>query len=218
MSRLSRLKTEDWYKIIICDEKWTLYNNPKRRKSWDYTGETSTTDAKPNIHGKKVFLPIWWDQQVVICSEQLSPRETVTAERYQKQLIRFRNVLNGKHPYTGEGKREVILLHDNIWPRTPQIILKTITDLDCEILFQLPYSPDLAPSYYHLVRIFRTLQRQLADTHFNFMEEVKKSIHDFIDSNQSIFFRREFQQRTERETNVQKARGIFRKLILLINH
>ena len=124
MSWLSRFKMKDWYKIIICDEKWILYNNPKRQKSWDYASETSTNDAKPNIYGKKVLLSIWWDQQGVIYCELLNPGETVTAERYQKQLIRFRNVLNEKRPYTGEGKREVILLHDNIWPHTSKIILK----------------------------------------------------------------------------------------------
>jgi hypothetical protein len=61
-----------------------------------------------------------------------------------------------------------------------------ICSLGWEVLPHALYSPDLAPSDYHL---FRLLQHHLADTHFKTVEEVRKSIDDFIASKPPSFFR-----------------------------
>ena len=104
------------WKIVTGDEKWILYDNPKRRKSWVNPGEASTSVAKPNRFGKKVLLCIWWDIKGVLYYELLEPGETVTADRYQRQLICLSQELERKRPYTGKGERPVKLLHDNARP------------------------------------------------------------------------------------------------------
>ncbi|GFU97993.1 mariner Mos1 transposase [Trichonephila clavipes] len=68
------------HRIVTGDEKWVRYDNPKRRKSWGYPGHASTSTAKPNIHGSKVMLSIWW--LGVVCYELLKPTETITGDRY----------------------------------------------------------------------------------------------------------------------------------------
>ncbi|GBP37916.1 Mariner Mos1 transposase [Eumeta japonica] len=75
--------------IVTGDEKGIHYDYPKRKKSWGKPSHASTSCAKPNIHGAKLLLCIWWDQQGVIYYELLKPNEIITADHYQLQLMRL---------------------------------------------------------------------------------------------------------------------------------
>ena len=103
------------------------------------------------MHDKKVLLYIWWDQQGVVYYELLQSDETVTAQCYQQQLIRVSDVLEEKRSYASKRRRKVILLQDNVRPHTTKTTLKTIIK-SWEILSHSAYSPDFAPSNYHLFR------------------------------------------------------------------
>ena len=66
------------HRIVTGDEKWILYGNPRRKKSWGYHGHASISTPKPNIHGSKILLCIQWDQHGVIYYQLLKPGETIT--------------------------------------------------------------------------------------------------------------------------------------------
>jgi len=59
-------KKEFFHKIITGDEKWILYDNPKRRKSWIHPSQPSTSIPKTNTHIKNVLPCIWWDWKGVL--------------------------------------------------------------------------------------------------------------------------------------------------------
>ena len=118
------------HRIITGDEKWIHYDNPKRKKSWVSPGEPSTSTPKRNIHGHKVLLCIWWDQQGVVYYELLKPNETVTADVYQRELNKLNDVLLQKRPAIASNRRKVILLHDNARPHVARVVKDTLLQLE----------------------------------------------------------------------------------------
>lgn len=72
---------------------------------------------------------------------------------------------------------------------------KKVRDLGWDRLDQPAYSPDLAPSDYHL---FRSMQIDLADIRFQNAGEVRKWIDNWIAKKDKDFFRRGINKLPER--------------------
>jgi hypothetical protein len=80
----------------------------------------------------------------------------------------------------------VILPHDNARLYTAHITKAAIQELDWEILPHPPYSPDIAPSDYHL---FRSLSNNLRGVPFNNDAELQDWLDDFFTNNPADFFK-----------------------------
>lgn len=192
------------HRIVTGDEKWIHYDNPKRKKSWGKPGHASTSWAKPNIHGKKLLLCIWWDQQGVVYYELLEPGQTVTGDYYRLQLMRLSRALKEKRPIYEQRHDKVILLHDNARPHIAQPVKTYLETLKWEVLPHPPYSPDIAPSDYHL---FRSMAHGLADQHFETYEQAKNWIDCWIASKDDLFFKRGIRMLPDRWAEVVKSDG-----------
>jgi len=91
---------------------------------------------KPKIHAKKILLCIWWDWKGVLYYELLQSGEAITTDRYQQQLTNLSDVLEERRPFTGKGRRKMILLHDNARPHVAKAIQYHIFALCWELLPQ----------------------------------------------------------------------------------
>lgn len=206
---LERFKRKSFlYRIVTGDEKWIHYENPTPRKYRARRGEpvpsTSKSVPKQNIHGMKVMLCIWWDQKGVIYYELLQPGETITAERYRQQLIKLHRALNEKRPEINNRHDKVIFHHDNARPHVAVVVKNYLENIRWEILPQPPYSPDIAPSDYHL---FRSMTHDLAEQKFRSYEEVKKWVDEWIESKSADFFWRGIHLLPERWAKVVASDG-----------
>lgn len=173
------------HRIITGDEKWIYFDNRVRKRSWTDRGKPVKPTAKPNIHGKKVLLCIWWDQRGILYYELLKPGETVTAIRYQQQLMRLNDELKKIRPEWAKRHERPILLHDNARPHVAKPVKDILEELKWEVLPHPPYSPDLAPSDYHL---FRSMSHGLSEQRFSNHGDVQKWLDDWIASKPEQFF------------------------------
>lgn len=183
------------HRIVTGDEKWIYCKNPKRKKSWVNPGQPSTSTAKPDRFGKKTMLCVWWDQKGVVYHELLKPGETVNTDRYQQQMINLNHALIEKRPEWARRHGKVILLHDNAPAHKAKRVQDTIKTLGWELLPHPPYSPDLAPSDYHL---FSSMGHALAEQHFDSYEEVENWVSGWFALKDEQFYWRGIHKLPER--------------------
>ncbi|GFV43290.1 histone-lysine N-methyltransferase SETMAR [Trichonephila clavipes] len=89
----------------------------------------------------------------------LTHGQTLNSDIYCQQLDRLKPVIDQKWPELA--KRKSFVIHqDNARPHTSVVTRQNLCELGWEVLKYPPYSPDLAPSDYHL---FLTLQNLLSD-------------------------------------------------------
>jgi len=156
---LARQKRKSFLRRIMTgDEKWIYFQNPKCKKSWVDPAQP-TSSSRPNRFGWKTMLCVWWDQEGVIYYEPLKPDETANAHCYHQQLIKLHRALREKRSHYRKRHDKLIFLHD-----TSTMVQNYLETLNWEVLPHPAYSPDLAPSDYHL---FSSMRHALAKRHFD---------------------------------------------------
>ena len=91
--------------------------------------------------------------------------------------------------------KKVLLHHDNACPHTAVVTVETVQQLGFELLQHPPYSPDLAPSDYHIVG---PLKEVLHRRRFTSDEEVKEVVHTWLREQPKSFFSAGIQKLVER--------------------
>jgi len=117
----------------------------------------------------------------LILAKFLEPWQTITAARYVQTLHKLRRALCDKLP-----GQNIIILHDNARPHATRLTSEATAKMGWEVLPHPSYSPDLAPSDYHL---FRFVKDQLCG-HYETMEAIQKAVCQCLRMAGTEFYRR----------------------------
>ena len=115
------------------------------------------------------MLCIWLDWKGVLYYELLPENQKINSSKYCSQLDQLKAALDKKCPELVN--RKCITFHqDNTRPYVSLMTRQKLLQLGWKVQIHLPYSPDVAPSDFHL---FRSLQNSLNGKNFNSLEDCK---------------------------------------------
>ena len=162
------------------DEKWITYDNPTRKRSWIKKGEKAQAIAKSGLTRKKMMC-VWWDWSSLWA---VIVQSNINSELYCEQLQRLQQAIERKRPELIN--RRGVFHHDNARPHTSLMTRQKLREIGWEVLMHPPYSPDIAPSDYHL---FRSLQNSLNDVKLASKEACENHLKQFFDQKPQKFYR-----------------------------
>jgi len=131
----------------------------------------------------KFFVWFFWDQDGILPIDYLPKVQTINAEFYSSLLVQLKDILKEKR--RRKFTKGILFLHDNVPPHRALATQKKLTYLGFQCPDHPPYSPDLAPSDYHLLP---GLKIQLEGSHFSSDTEVIAAAETWLDGQISDFF------------------------------
>ncbi len=137
---------------------------------------------KPAMNFQKKFMfCVWWCCGGLVQYELLPADKTVSADLSCRQLT---TVMEKLRQLSGRmtSRFRPCLLHDN----STKVTKPTLKRLGFPVLPRPPYSPDLAPSDFHL---FRSLQWFLRDKTLETEKEVKRALDFFASQDINLYHR-----------------------------
>lgn len=195
-----------WRRVVTGDEKWVFFRNANKENVWIQPGQPALQVAKQDRFAHKVMLCVWWNFEGIIHFELVPNGLAVNAALYTEQLDRVYAALSARYPALVNRKR-ALLQHDNAPAHTAVRTKEKISELPgIEVLPHPAYSPDLAPSDYHL---FRSMAHFLRGRTFDSLEEVENGCREFFASKPAEWYRRGIEQLAQRWTKAVECNGIY---------
>lgn len=165
-------------RVITGDETWVHHYEPeskRRSMQWRHSTSPRPKKFKSQKSAGKIMATVFWDAQGLILVDFLPKGETINSEAYIETLQKLRARIRRVRPNLEMNK--VLLQHDNARPHTSIRTREAITSFGWTTLPHPPYSPDLAPSDYHL---FGAMKEALRGEHYGNDEEVKSAVRNWL--------------------------------------
>jgi len=171
-------------RLVTMDETWLYHYDPETKQQsmeWRHSGSPRPKKFRVQKSARKVLATILWDQDDVLLIDNLPKGQTIDAEYYSSLLEQLKDILKEKRRW--KFTKDVLFLHDNAPAHRAHKTQKKLTYLGFQSLDHPPYSPDLAPSDYHL---FPGLKKQMKVRHFSSDAEVIAAAETWLDG--QLFF------------------------------
>jgi len=150
----------------------------------------------------KLLASIFWDQDGILLIDYIPKSQTIYAEYYSSLLVQLKDILREKR--CGKVTKGVLFLHDNVPAHWALASQKKLAYLGFQFLDHPPYSPDLAPSDYHL---FPGLKKELKSRHFSSDAEFIAAAETWLDGQICGFFLSGLQKLEQRSKKCIELRG-----------
>ena len=129
------------------------------------------------------MVTVFWDSVGVILVDFMSKGATINSNVCIDTLKKFKAKIQRVQPALEMS--EVLLQHDNARPHTSLKTREIISSFGWTTISHPPYSPDLAPSDFHL---FGPLKKGLRGRHFSSDEEVKTAVRKWLKTQPVEFY------------------------------
>jgi len=135
------------------DENLLYHYDPETKQQsmqWRHSGSPRPKPTKFRVQKSagKVLAWIFWDQDGILLIDCLPKGQTINVECYSSLLVQLKDILKEKR--RGKFTKGFLFLHNNAPAHLALATQKKLAYLGFQYLDHPPYSPDLAPSEYHL--------------------------------------------------------------------
>jgi len=173
-------------RLATMNETWLFHYDPEtKQKSMEWRHSSLPRPKKFRVQKSagKVLASIFWDQDGILFIDYLPKGQIINAEYYSSLVVQMEDILKEKR--RGKFTKGALFLHDNAPAHRALATQKELAYLGFQCLDHAPYSPDLAPSDYHL---FPGPKKQLKGRHFSSDAEVIAAAETWLEGQHSEFF------------------------------
>ncbi|GBM15856.1 Histone-lysine N-methyltransferase SETMAR [Araneus ventricosus] len=152
--------------------------------AWGHTGSPNRLrKARQTLSARKLMVTVFRDAQGILLIEFMTRGTTINSEVYCRTLKKLKRTNQNKCcSLLSSG---VELLHDNARPHTAVRTGEVLHKFKWDVFQHPPYSPDLAPSDFHL---FTAMKKWLGGQHFADDEELKNTVTHRLKSPAAAFY------------------------------
>jgi histone-lysine N-methyltransferase SETMAR len=172
--------------IVTGDETYLHHYEPESKRQsmqWLPRGSQAPIKAIRKVSSKKVMALIFWDNAGVLLVRYFRKGATLTGYIYSKVMDQLRKAIQKKRP--GKWEDGIFLIHDNASSHTSAVAQEAIRRNEFIQLTHPPYSPDLAPSDFHL---FPKLKNFLRKRTFNSDDQLQKCTNNWLERQPTSFY------------------------------
>ena len=166
---------------------WGHHFTPEAKqqsKQWKHPGSPPPKKAKTVPSAGKVMASVFWDADGILLIDYLQKGQTINGTYYASLPTQLRENIEIKR--RGKLTKGVLFHQDNAPVHKFVIAMAAIHDYGFKLVEHPPYSPDLAPSDFHL---FPKLKTANSGTHFQSDDDIIHAVDDSLNGQEKDFFK-----------------------------